>query len=230
MWAVLPVKNLQNVKTRLAPALSTSERVELFRVMLHDVLSALIEVREIERTVVVTRDPEVRQIATKFNALTLKEMSNDGHTAAVGRAAQWVTSRGADGLLQVPGDIPGVTPHELANVLAVHRAKPSRAFTISPSHDYGGSNCVVCTPPDVIKLSFGDDSFRGHMRAARSAGVEYSIVEHPGIALDIDNPQDLVKFMELSSSTHTHRFLSLSGLGRRVAEFVSAGCKKEQDV
>jgi 2-phospho-L-lactate guanylyltransferase len=230
MWAVLPVKNLQNVKTRLASALSPSERVELFRVMLHDVLSALVKVREIERTVVVTRDPEVRQIATKFNALILEETSNDGHTTAVGRAAQWVTSRGVDGLLQVPADIPGVTPQELANVLAVHYAKPSRAFTISPSHDYGGSNCVVCTPPDVIKLSFGDDSFRGHMRAARSAGVDCSIVEHPGIALDIDNPQDLVKFLALSSSTHTHRFLSLSGLGRRVAEFVRAGCKKEKEV
>jgi 2-phospho-L-lactate/phosphoenolpyruvate guanylyltransferase len=228
MWAVLPIKSLNNVKTRLASALSPSERIELFRFMMHDVLSALMEVEEIERTVVVTRDPEVRSIAARFDAVILEETSNDGHTAAVGRAAQWLISRGTNCFLQVPADIPGVTPQEVNNVLSVHRAKPGRAFTISPSHDYGGSNCIVCSPPDVIDLSFGEDSFRRHLRDARAAGVECSIVHQPGISLDVDYPQDLVKFMELNTFTHTHRFLARSGLGARVADFVETECVKEE--
>jgi 2-phospho-L-lactate/phosphoenolpyruvate guanylyltransferase len=230
MWAVLPVKSLKKVKTRLSPALSPVERVDLFRCMLHDVLSTLVEVREIERALIVTCDPEVVRIASRFDVSILNDESDDGHTAAVGRAAQWLISRGADGLLQVPADIPGVTPQELADVLAIHYAKRSRAFTISPSHDYGGSNCVVCTPPDVIDLSFGNDSFRRHMSIAHAAEVECSIVERPGIALDIDCPQDLANFLRLNSSTHTHRFLSASGIGRRVSEFVRTGSEKEEVV
>jgi 2-phospho-L-lactate guanylyltransferase len=228
MWAVLPIKSLTNVKTRLATALLPSERIELFRFMMHDVFSALMEVEEIERTVVVTRDPEVRDIATRFNAVILEEASNDDHTAAVGRASQWLVSRGANCFLQVPADIPGVTARELNNVLTVHRAKPRPAFTISPSHDYGGSNCVVCSPPAVIELSFGEDSFRRHVRDARAAGVELSIVHQPGIALDIDYPQDLVNFMALNTVTRTHHFLARSGLGARVADFVKAKRVKEE--
>jgi 2-phospho-L-lactate guanylyltransferase len=228
MWAVLPVKSLDKVKTRLSTALSPLERVNLFKCMLHDVLSTLVEVRSIERVLIVTCDPEVVKIATRFDVSILNDENDSGHTTAVGRAAQWLVSRGAGGLVQVPADIPGVTPRELADVLAIHFAKPGRAFTIAPSHDYGGSNCVVCTPPDVIDLSFGIDSFKRHMSIARAAGVECSVVDRPGIAMDIDCPQDLVKFLMLRSSTHTHRFLTVSGIGQRVVELLGTGCEKEE--
>lgn len=221
MWAVLPVKSLNRVKTRLSPALSPDERVKLFRCMLHDVLTSLVEVRQIERIIVVTCDPHVVEITTRFKVGILNDASDSGHTAAVWRAAQWLIASGADGLLQVPADIPGVTPRELADVLAVHQSKRGPAFTISPSHDHGGSNCVVCSPPNVIDLSFGNDSFRRHMSIARAAGVECSIVERPGIALDIDSPQDVANFLALKSSTDTHRFLSASGIGQRVSKLVS---------
>lgn len=226
MWAVLPVKNLENVKTRLAPALSPPERVELLSVMLHDVLAALKDVPTIDGILVVTRDPAIKRIASKFGASVLEEEANEGHSAAVGRAARWLASRGAHGLLQVPADIPSVRAGELANVLSVHHEKQHRALTISPSQDYRGSNCVVCTPPDLIEFSFGDDSFRRHAQSARNAGIECSVVEHPGIALDIDEPKDLANFMALGSATSTHRFLSRSGLGQRVLEFVEARSRK----
>jgi len=41
MWGVLPVKNFENAKTRLAPALSPDERRTLFRLMVEDVLAAM---------------------------------------------------------------------------------------------------------------------------------------------------------------------------------------------
>ncbi len=227
MWAVLPVKTLKDSKTRLSPALSSIERVDLFKCMIGDVLSTLMEVRQIERVLIVTRDPEVVRIASRFNVDILDDESDDGYTAAVGRAARWLVTRGADGFLQVPADIPGVTARELADVLAVHRAKRGRAFTIAPSHD-GGSNCVVCTPPDVIGLSFGIDSFSRHLEIARAADIECSIVERPGLGLDIDRPEDLANFLSLNSATDTHRFLSASGIARRVTELVAMGREKEE--
>jgi 2-phospho-L-lactate guanylyltransferase len=227
MWAVLPIKNLENVKSRLAPSLSLPERVELFRSMVEDVIFAVSRVPAFDGILVVTRDPDIQALAASFGASVLKESSNDGHDMAVFRAARWLLARGHTGLMQLPGDIPTVTPDELSDVLAVHsRAQtPRHTFTISPSHDYGGSNCVVCSPPDVVSLKFGEDSFRRHLTRARLAGVESRVVEHPGIALDIDNPKDLARLAAMPGTTRTHRFLDHTGIGRRVIESIPRAAK-----
>jgi 2-phospho-L-lactate guanylyltransferase len=216
MWAVLPIKNLANVKTRLAPVLSPAERTALFRCMVHDVLSAVTAVQALGGVLIVTGDPDIQQIAAGFGAYVLQETANDGHSAAVARAASWLSARGESGLMQVPGDIPTVTAEELSDVLAAHGADDQRAFTIVPSLDHDGSNCVVCTPPDCMELEFGRDSFRRHVERARAAGIPCRIVERPGIALDVDNPSDLARLAATSGETRTHRFLEESGIGRRI--------------
>lgn len=227
MWAVLPVKDLENVKTRLAPALSPVERVSLFNCMLHDVLTAMSKVSAVRNLLMVTRDAQVGRIGESYGAKILWEPSNHGHSEAVSGAARWLISRGANGFMQVPADIPGVRPDELSGVIAVHRKALQRSFTISPSHDYFGSNCVLCTPPDLLELTFGYDSFRMHMQRARAQGIEPKVVEYPGIALDIDTPQDLARFFKLRHhSTRTQKFLGETKLGPRVVEMVSA-CKVE---
>ena len=227
MWAVLPIKNLENVKSRLAPSLSLPERVKLFRCMVEDVIFAVAGVPGLHGILVVTRDPEIRDLAASFGARVLEESGNDGHDIAVLRAVRWLSARGETGLMQLPGDIPTVTSDELSDVLAVHGSAQTSSctFTISPSHDYGGSNCIVCTPPDVVPLKFGEDSFRRHLARARDAGVESRIVERPGIALDIDNPEDLARLAATPGRTMTHRFLDDTGIGRRVIESFSRVAK-----
>ena len=69
-------------------------------------------------------------------------------------------------------------------------------MTIVPAHDKRGSNAVLCSPPTVMQLRFGDDSFLPHLAAARAVGIEPAIVNLPGIGLDIDQPQDLRAFMQ----------------------------------
>ena len=68
---------------------------------------------------------------------------------------------------------------------------PAPSFTIVPAHDERGSNAVLCSPPLVMPLRFGDDSFFPHLAAARALGIEPTIVKLPGIGLDIDQPVDL---------------------------------------
>lgn len=216
MWAVLPVKNLANAKTRLAPVLSPAERSALFRCMVQDVLAVATAVQAIDGVLVVTRDPEMGQIAAEFGAHVLEETANDGHSAAVARAASWLSARGENGFMQIPGDIPTVTIEELSDVLAAHGTGHGRALTIVPSFDHDGSNCIVCTPPDLMELKFGNDSFRRHVDSARAAGIPCRIIERPGIALDIDNPLDLARLAAAPGNTRTHRFLEESGIGRRV--------------
>ena len=50
---------------------------------------------------------------------------------------------------------------------------------------------MLCSPPLVMPLRFGDDSFLPHLAAARALGIEPTIVKLPGIGLDIDQPLDV---------------------------------------
>lgn len=220
VWAVLPVKDLGRVKTRLAPCLSPGERTHLFRCMVEDVIAAVTSARSVAGLLVVTRDPEVETLAVSHGAHVLSEPGNDGHSVAVSRAARWLTENSQRALMQIPGDIPTVTAAELTRVVERHRAfaEARDALTIVPSRDYDGSNCVACTPPDLMPFLFGKDSFRRHIEAAESRGIPVQTLEAPGIAFDIDEPGDLAALAMAPGNTNAQRFLIASGIGERVLE------------
>ena len=204
--AVVPVKDLDGAKQRLAGVLDQPARTALFRVMLEDVLDALAGATSLAAIVLVTRDEEAMALAKRYGARCLIEPANRGHTAAVEFAAAALARQGAGALLQVPGDIPCVTPEEIEAVIAAHA--PAPAVTIAPSRDHGGSNAVLCSPPDVFPFRFGVDSFCPHLAAARAIGIEPTVVERAGIGLDIDTPDDLEAFVASPSNTRAYRLLT----------------------
>jgi len=136
--------------------------------------------------------------------------ARDGHTGAVTAAARLLAAEGRAGMLTLPGDIPLITPAEIAGVLAAHAPPPS--FTIVPSHDERGSNAIACSPPDAVPLRFGEDSFYPHLQAAKACGIRPNVVRLPGIALDIDNPEDVVSFMRTPSLTRAWAVLAEEGV------------------
>jgi 2-phospho-L-lactate guanylyltransferase len=115
-------------------------------------------------------------------------------------------------MLTVPADVPAITAAEIARVLAAHGEAP--AFTIVPSHDRRGSNAIAVSRPDAVELAFGDDSFVAHLRAARRAGIEPTIMTSPGIALDIDHPVDLARLTQMSTGPRTAAFLLGQSMNR----------------
>ena len=180
--------------------------------MLEDVLEALAGAASLAGIVLVTRDAGAIALARRYGAECLIEPENRGHTAAVEFAARALAARGAAALLQVPGDIPRVTSGEIEAVIGAHA--PAPAVTIAPSRDHCGSNAVLCSPPDVVPFRFGDDSFHPHLAAARAIGIEPTVVERPGIGLDIDTPGDLEAFLASPSDTRAYRLLT-GGTHRR---------------
>jgi 2-phospho-L-lactate/phosphoenolpyruvate guanylyltransferase len=106
--------------------------------------------------------------------------------------------------------VPLATPREIAALIAAHRPPPS--FTIAPSHDERGSNAILVSPPDLVPFAFGDDSFRPHLAAAEARGVAPTILHLPGIARDIDTPQDLAAFLDIKSQTRTQTLLDAASL------------------
>jgi 2-phospho-L-lactate guanylyltransferase len=214
LWAVVPVKDLQHAKQRLAGALDAAERRALFAAMLEDVLGALAASDGLAGILVVSRDPQAQDLAVRYGARVLVEPANRGHTAASTLGAATLAREGAVGMLQLPADLPLLTPADVAAVLQAHAAAP--AITLAPSRDRRGSNAVACSPPDLLPLRFGDDSFHPHLERARALGIAPQIVERPGIALDVDTPADLRAFLAAPSATRAYAYLMRSGIVGRI--------------
>ncbi|MGE0798695.1 MAG: 2-phospho-L-lactate guanylyltransferase [Lautropia sp.] len=209
IWAVVPVKETTHAKQRLASVMAPDMRRVLALTMLQDVLAALVGVPVLHGIAVVTVDRDAARIARDAGARVLQKDAIVGHTEAIAGAARLLQSEGAAGMLAIPGDIPLVTSTEVAQVIASHGEAP--AFTIVPAWDGRGSNGVLCSPPGLVPLQFGDDSCLPHLAAAESLGLSPRIVRLAGIGLDIDTPRDLAAFLERRSSTRTQALLTEHG-------------------
>ena len=156
MWGVLPVKNFENAKTRLAPALSPEERRALFRLMVEDVLAAM----------VLTNEPEVSDLAGRYGARAVGEPENLGQSQAVARAMRILESEDVRAAVQLPGDIPAISSAEINAIVAAHGEGRKKAMTIVQAHDFRGSNALAVSPPTLIRFHFGHDSFEPHLASA----------------------------------------------------------------
>jgi 2-phospho-L-lactate/phosphoenolpyruvate guanylyltransferase len=212
LWAVVPVKELDRAKERLAALLSSELRRALMLAMLEDVLTALAAVPGLAGIAVITIDPAARRLAMSYGARIIEMGARDGHTGAVAVAARLLSAEGRRGMLTVPGDIPLVTATEIAQLLAAHR--PAPAFTIAPSHDERGSNAIICSPPDAVPLRFGEDSFFPHLHAAETCGIRPTVLRLPGVALDIDTPEDLAALALQRTPTRARALLAANDMLR----------------
>ena len=215
MWAVLPAKNFNDAKQRLACVLDAEARRGLFQAMFEDVLVSLRAVEALHGVLVVTRDDTAAALAERHGAQVLREDANRGQSAAVEAAAAWLAGQGAEGMIALPGDVPLVPPSEIEKVLAVHET--GRGMTIVPDRDERGSNCIAVSPPDLISFHFGNDSFKPHLRAAEAAGVTPKVLKLPCIGLDIDRPDDLAVLIASEGATRAQRWLRETGIAERVA-------------
>jgi len=201
IWAVVPIKELDGAKQRLAPLLTPQQRRALIEVMMTEVLEAVVTVPGLAGTIVVTLDQQATALAGRLGARVLTDGARDGHTGSVNAGLQLLAREGRGGMLTLPADIPAVTSQEISLVLGAHL--PGRSFTISPAHDHMGSNTVICSPADAVPLRFGDNSYYPHLEAAQRCGIEPTVMHQPGIAMDIDHPADLAAFLALPSSKGT---------------------------
>ena len=205
IWAVLPVKNTVDAKQRLMPVLAPGERQALFTAMLRDVLTALAGSRLLSGIVVLTRDAKAAAMAKEHGAEVVAEPANDGHSSAIARGAEYLIGQGRQAMLALPGDIPLLTSAEVDALAASLTTSPG--FSIAPSSDEFGSNGLLASPPDLVEFAFGDDSFRPHLARARAAGVQPTILDLDGFALDVDQPDDLRRFAASPSDTHAYAYL-----------------------
>jgi 2-phospho-L-lactate guanylyltransferase len=213
VWVVVPIKDTTEAKQRLGPAVSASLRPALALAMAEDVLCALAAAPGVIGIYVVTIDPAAGEIAARYGARVITEGARDGQTGAVAAAAKLLARENRRAMLTIPGDVPLITAEEVERIIAAHERFPD--FVIAPAHDERGSNAVLCAPPDAVPLRFGNDSFLPHLEAARHRSIEPRIIRLAGIGLDLDNPRDLARFLQIPSATRARALLERSGLNQK---------------
>jgi 2-phospho-L-lactate/phosphoenolpyruvate guanylyltransferase len=194
--ALIPVKGFRNAKQRLSPALSCAARELLAEAMFHDILAQVRTARGIAATFVVTGDDKVASIALTAGAEVIRESAENGETGAVDFARLELKSAGCEAVLIIPGDMPLVRAEDIEAVLAQVPEDAAAPFALLvPSHDRLGTNALLLAPPDIIELRFGYDSFNFHLAQVRTRGLPVRVYENEHIALDIDEPKDLERFL-----------------------------------
>jgi 2-phospho-L-lactate guanylyltransferase len=186
--AILPIKTLDDAKTRLAEELDARPRRALVEAMFSDVLVALRRATLIDQVLVVSRDHNAQRIAGGYGAM-VSDDEDTGHNDAAGRGIARAVELGADRVLLVPGDTPLLDPVEIDGLLTRELARPG--VLIVPDRHGTGTNALLLAPPGAMKTSFGPGSHDRHHRHAAAAGITAETVEVRSLALDLDTPEDL---------------------------------------
>lgn len=218
--ALIPVKRLEESKSRLLSALRAETRQALTLAMLEDLIEALARSGVVRRIAVTTPDATVAARARAAGAEVVLR-PEPGLNAALEDAADRLALASDEALLVVLGDVAGAEPAELRRLVEsaqaaheLHGATPHAATPgvwLAPSAD-GGTSALLLRPARAIPFCFGPDSAARHRDAARARGVAYHDVALPSLAIDLDSPEDLAAFLATpGGGARTRALLAASG-------------------
>ena len=199
---LVPIKNTVAAKQRLESVLDQASRTKLAQAMLHDVLSALHGWMDHPSVGIVTNDAYAIEVATECNFRVIPDPENPGETGAIEMATQVCVERGEKSTLVIPADIPLIQGWELEEI---YKHAPAEGTVLVPAGDGRGTNAAFRRPADLFPLRFGNDSFRPHHAAAQGTGKPCTVLNLPGIAVDVDNPEDLQQLIALPGNTRSQQ-------------------------
>jgi 2-phospho-L-lactate/phosphoenolpyruvate guanylyltransferase len=184
---LIPLKRLDDAKSRLSGVLTADERSALMLELLEGVLAAA-EEADLGPITIVTGETAVPDGFGRFDDRGLAW--NDALAAAMQEAVSEPIAT------VVSADLPRVTAEDIQALVA---ATPDRGMAIARALD-GGTNAVSMRPPGAVVTHFGEpQSSAVHAQATAAAGLAARIVDLPGLAFDVDTPADLVELRETAS-------------------------------
>ena len=216
-FVAVPVKSLKDAKRRLEVILRNEKKSLLCIAMLRDVLRAVSMSKYAERVVIISGDKTILKLARKMKAMALDEGESRGLNSAVESVARFCEDEGAKSVLILPIDIPLIKSDDVDDII---RKSHPRSIVISPSMDGKGTNALLMNPPTAIKPRFGINSFKTHINEAVANTIHYKIYRSPRVALDIDNPKDLITFSKLGEGTETYDYMVKTDLINRTDEYL----------
>ena len=186
---LVPMKGLDDAKSRLWAAVPTPERRAAVLGMLDRVVRAAVGACTVVggACTVVGGDGPVRRAAEAAGAGWTPDPAS-GLNAALWSAMRTAYADGAQAALFLPADLPMITRED---VLAVAEASQgyARPVGVEAAAD-GGTNALLVPASCAFEPRLGEDSFAKHRAAAAAAGSPLVALDAPNLAFDVDTAAD----------------------------------------
>ena len=197
--AIIPVSRFSHAKTRLSPTLTSTERENLLKSMLKDVIKVLKS--SVDQVLVISSDKDVLDYVNKLDVQPLEEQGTTDLNGALKQAVQYI-SKDCSKILIVPSDIPLIREEHVKDIL---KTGEEVDVVIAPAKG-GGTNALLL-PSFGIEMMFGGCSFFKHLDEAGKEGLTFSIFDSFYLSLDVNTAEDLGEIMLHGKNTNTCRFL-----------------------
>jgi 2-phospho-L-lactate/phosphoenolpyruvate guanylyltransferase len=189
IFAIVPAKQFEKGKSRLASLLDICDRVKLAELLLDSTLHTLENATALYSTVVISTDVRAKRIAKMHGAIFVDEGKQIGVNNAVNLANEYCTRAGAVATVVVPQDLPLALSEDIDMIC--NAAKDyDRCLIICPSARYDGSNVLLRRPPKLIDSHYDNNSFKMHTNAAKKIGANIKIILSRRMMLDLDTLED----------------------------------------
>ena len=198
VFAIVPVKNFESGKSRLASLLTVEERVKLSELFLDYTLNTLTNTSAISNVVVVSSDKRAERIAKIHNAKFLQEKKNQGVNAAVALADVYISEYAVDATIVIPQDLPLLLPEDIERICTSAQGH-EKCLVICPSLRFDGSNALLRRPPLLITTNYDNDSYNVHIKKAKASNAIIKIIKTKRIMIDIDTVEDVINLIKINS-------------------------------
>jgi 2-phospho-L-lactate guanylyltransferase len=183
-WVIIPVKPPGEGKQRLAEVLDVDARNRLVGAMLDSVLDAVSAARFVDRICILGASRHGQS-----TAIPLLGDPGGGLNAALTQALALAQAGGASRVVFIAADLPRITPRDVEALAGA----PDGTVAIAPDRHGTGTNAIALPLPQArgFTFAYGPDSFASHDAEAYRLGLDIAVIASPGLARDVDVPEDL---------------------------------------
>jgi 2-phospho-L-lactate/phosphoenolpyruvate guanylyltransferase len=196
--AVVPIRSLRHGKTRLSPVLGNEARENLLLGVAVRVVSAAVDSGVIETVLVISPDAETLTWAAGLGPAVVAEPQPEnrpGLNGAIDAGRVWALGRGASAMISLFADLPLIIPDDIRGLVA--RTEP---VVLGPDRRGEGTNALLLRLAGrgaEFTFAFGEGSLAKHLEEARRLGLGAALHDAPGIAFDLDTPDDWSDFLQV---------------------------------
>jgi 2-phospho-L-lactate guanylyltransferase len=195
LWIVVLIKDFSTAKSRLAPALEPASRRSLAAMTAARALDAALAVAP---TLAVCGSLEAAELAGARGATVVVESEPGGQNPAASLGLAEVSQRGAESALLLSSDLPLVDDAVLRRLLARADGDGDGSLVVAaPAAGREGTNALFLRPPGEFTLHFGAASLPKFEAEARRRGRRFVVHDDPRLALDLDEPSDVIAWRQL---------------------------------
>jgi 2-phospho-L-lactate guanylyltransferase CofC len=199
---LIPVKKLNQIKSRLSKYLNEEFRIRLSFLMIEDILESCSSSKMIEKIYLVSYD-EINEFRKYNNVEVL--INKEELNKALDFALEISKKQKYEATLIIPSDIPLIEPIDIENL---SKLIENNDIVLSPSCD-SGTNVLIIKNNVKIKLEFGEgkSSFLLHLKNALKNNLKVAIYCNERVCLDLDDIIRLTYFQNLNVNKKSIKFL-----------------------